>query len=76
VEGMEMDKRIEFQKKLKDETDEYSEAFRVIEKFHRDLAKGKVSENDYPHDYSKIALKNQIKISELNDQIKNIDKNK
>jgi hypothetical protein len=68
-----MDKRKELQKKLKDNTDEYSEAFRVIEKFYRDLAIGKVSENDYPLDQSKIALENQIKISELIDQIEKLD---
>ena len=70
-----MEKRKELQNKIKKNMDEYSEAFSVIDKFYMDLAKGTVAEKNYPHDYSKIALDNQIKVCELIDQLKNFDEN-
>ena len=55
--------------------DEYSEAFSVIDKFYVELDKGNVSEKNYPHDYSKFVLDNQIKVGELIDQLKKLGEN-
>jgi hypothetical protein len=70
-----MGNREDLQNKIKNIMDKYSEALNVIDKFYRDSAKGKVSEKDYPHDYSKIALDNQIEIFKLIDQLNKLDEN-
>ena len=69
-----MDKRKELQKKLKEETDKYSEAAAAIEKFYADASIGKVTTEDFPHDHAKIALENHKIIIELLDQLKKLEK--